>query len=215
VVLLVSQHARDIGAGFSAFGRFTVKSQEFFINFGFETGDLTGWTAQTTLRNTGAVFLPTKATVVGIGLDPIATDLPTSVFGQRALMVNDATPDYHSTLVQQRARVPVTGSPQLRFQWAAVLEDPQHSPADQPYVEVTVRNVTKGTTLYQKRFYTNDPSAPGWKDYRNGTWKSIPWQSVVLGGLSQHAGDEIELLVNGTDCNLGAHGGYVYLDGEE
>lgn len=215
VVLIVSQHPRDIGTGFSGFGRFTAKSKEFFINFGFETGDLTGWTAATTLRDTGAEFQPTKATVVGIGLDPIATDLPTAVFGTHALMVNDSTPDYHSTLVRQRATVPATGNPQLRFQWAAVLEDPQHEPQDQPYVEVTVTDVTKGTTLYQKRFYTNDPSAPGWKDYMGGAWKSIPWQSVELGGLGQYAGDEIELLVRGTDCNLGAHGGYVYLDGEE
>jgi hypothetical protein len=215
VMLLVTEHAKSLTTGFTAFGKFSVKAagKNFFANFGFETGDLTGWSAQTTRR--GAVFLPTKATVVGTGFDSIATDLPLSVFGKNALRVNDEDNGYHITYVSQRAIVPANGNPQLRFQWAAVLEDPQHSPEDQPYVEVVVRNVSKGTDLYRRRFYTNDPNFNGWKDYQGGDWKAIPWQAVVVTGLSASAGDEIELAITGADCGLGGHGGYVYLDGEE
>ncbi len=215
VMLLVTEHVKSLTTGFSGFGRFSVKPEgkNFFVNFGFETGDLTGWSAQTTQG--GTVFSPTKATVVGQGFDSIATDLPLSVFGGHAVRVNDEDNNYHITYVKQRATVPVSGNPQLRFQWAAVLEDPQHDPADQPYVEVVVRNITKGTELYRKRFYTNDPNFTGWKDYQGGNWKAIPWQAVVVTGLSDSAGDEIELSVVGADCALGGHGGYVYLDGEE
>lgn len=217
VMLLVSEHPRDTGNGFSSFGKLSVKPEgkTFFINFGFETGDITGWTSQTTLRNSGAVFTPNKIAVTGIGFDPIATDIPTSVFGSHAVRVNDATPNYHTTFVSQKAIVPASGNPQLLFKWAAVLEDPRHSPTDQPYVDVVVRNITKGVDLYHKRFYTSDPSFNGWKDYQGGRWKAIPWQSVVLTGLSAYANDQIELRVDGADCNLGGHGGYVYLDGEE
>lgn len=215
VMLLVTEHPKSLTTGFSAFGKFTVKPEgkNFFQNFGFETGDLSGWIADTT--RLGAPFTPTKATVVGTGFDSIAPDLPLSVFGQHAVRVNDEDNDYHITFLSQRATVPTTGNPQLRFQWAAVLEDPQHSPDDQPYVDVVVRNVSKGTELYRRRFYTNDPAFTGWKDYQGGDWKAIPWQTVVVTGLTSSAGDEIELSVTGADCALGGHGGYVYLDGEE
>lgn len=215
VMLLVTEHPLSLTTGFTAFGKFSVKAdgKNFFVNFGFETGDTTGWSANTTRR--GSLFNPTKATVVGSGFDSIATDLPLSVFGQHAIRVNDEDNDYHTTILSQRATVPVTGNPQLRFQWAAVLEDPQHSPSDQPYVDVIVRNVTKGSELYRRRFYTNDPTFNGWKDYQGGNWKAIPWQAVVVTGLTSSAGDEIELAITGADCGLGGHGGYVYLDGEE
>ena len=217
LLLLVSEHPRDVGNGFSGFGKFTVQAEgkNFFVNFGFESGDMTGWTSKTTLLNNGANFLPTKALVTNVGFDPIATDLPTAVFGLHAIRVNDSTPNYHTTFISQRATVPSTGNPQLRFQWAAVLEDPRHSPSDQPYVDVVVRNLSKNTELYRKRFFTSDPTFLGWKDYLGGSWKAIPWQAVVLGGLSAVAGDEIELRIDGADCGLGAHGGYVYFDGEE
>lgn len=215
VMLLVTEHPLSLTTGFSAFGKFSVKpdGKNFFVNFGFETGDLTGWNANTT--QLGSAFTPTKAAVVGSGFDSIATDLPLSVFGQHAIRVNDEDNNYHTTIVSQRAKVPVTGNPQLRFQWAAVLEDPQHDPSDQPYVDVIVRNVTKGSELYRRRFYTNDPNFTGWKDYQGGNWKAIPWQAVVVTGLTSSAGDEIELAITGADCGLGGHGGYVYLDGEE
>ena len=215
VMLLVTEHPKSLTTGFSAFGKFTVKAEgkNFFKNFGFETGDLSNWIADTT--RLGAVFTPTKATVVGTGFDSIATDLPLSVFGNYAVRVNDEDNNYHITLLSQRATVPTTGNPQLRFQWAAVLEDPQHSPADQPYVDVVVRNVTKASELYRRRFYTNDPGFTGWKDYQGGSWKAIPWQTVVVTGLTSSAGDEVELAITGADCGLGGHGGYVYLDGEE
>lgn len=216
VMLLVTEHARSLTAGLTAFGRFTVKAEgkNFFVNFGFETGDLTGWETQTTAQ--GSVFTPTQTLVVGTGFDSIATDLPLSVFGRHAVRVNSEDNGYHITHISQRATVPATGNPRLRFQWAAVLEDPpQHTPEEQPYAEVVVRNITKGTDLYRRRFFTNDPKFTGWKDYLGGDWKAIPWQTVEITGLAASAGDEIELSVTGADCTLGAHGGYVYLDGEE
>ena len=95
-----------------------------------------------------------------------------------------------------------------------MLEDPQHAPADQPYVEVTVTNTTKNLVLYRKRFYTNDPSYTGWKSYRSGDWKSIPWQPVDV-PVAAYIGDTIRIVVEAADCALGAHGGYAYLDAEE
>jgi hypothetical protein len=165
--------------------------------------------------NPGGIVTPTKLTVVNVGFDPIATDIPTAVFGQHAAKVNDEDNNFHTTFVAQTATVPASGNPQLNFKWAAVLEDPQHPAEDQPFVQVTVKNVTKNIVLYERSFFTNDPAFTGWKSYQSGNWKAIDWQTVVLTGLSQYAGDQIELKMVGADCNQGGHGGYVYLDGEE
>ncbi len=167
------------------------------------------------LEFSASEWTPTKIYVVDVGFDPIASDIPTVQFGSHSVQINDSDPNYHTTFIQQTATVPTTGNPQLNFKWAAVLEDPQHSPADQPYIDVAVANLTKGIDLYRKRFYTSDPSFGGWNSYQGGQWKAIPWQSVLLTGLSTYAGDQIQLRVDGADCNLGGHGGYVYLDGEE
>jgi hypothetical protein len=223
MMLLVSESKRDPTNsrfnGLSGFGKFTVQpeSRNFFVNFGFETGDTTAWTGATSLlpQGGGRAFTPTKLTIMSVGFDPIATDIPTVQFGTRSIRVNDSDPNYHTTYVSQTATVPSTGNPQLNFKWAAVLEDPSHSASDQPYVEVTVRNITKNKDLYRRRFYANDPTWNGWKSYRSGQWKAIDWQPVVLSGLSQYAGYQIELKIVGADCGLGGHGGYVYLDGEE
>jgi hypothetical protein len=219
MMLLVSESQRDPFGGFSGFGKVTVQPEgkNFFVNFGFETGDFTAWAGATSLlpQGGGGAFTPTKLAVVNVGFDPIATDIPTVVFGSHAARVNDSDPNYHTTFVSQQATVPASGNPQLNFKWAAVLQDPQHTPADQPFVDVAVRNVTKGIDLYRRRFFTADPNFTGWKSYQNGAWKAIDWQSVVLTGLSQYAGDQLELRIEGADCGQGGHGGYVYLDGEE
>lgn len=219
VMLVASESALDRSAGFSGFGKFIVQPEgkNFFVNFGFETGNMNGWSAASALlpSSGGSPVNPTEVAVVQVGFDPIANDIPTVVFGQHAVRVNDQQNGAHVSFVAQTATVPLTGNPQLNFKWAAVLEDPQHDPQDQPFVEVTVRNLTKGIDLYKRRFYTNDPQFTGWKSYQGGGWKAIDWQSVVLSGLSQYAGDRVELRIEGADCALGGHGGYVYLDGEE
>jgi hypothetical protein len=106
-----------------------------------------------------------------------------------------------------------------RLYWAAILEDPQHDSANQPYVDVVVTDNTTGTILYSKHFYTNDPSYSGWRvisgsSYGSGDWKSIPWQIVTV-DVSSAAGHQIRLKVTAADCGYGGHGGYVYLDGDE
>jgi hypothetical protein len=214
VMLAVSKSPRSMTSRFAAFGLFTAEpsNRGFLTNLGFETGDLSGWQAVSRLLNTGADFAPPKAEVVFSGTDPIATDLSTTASGNWALRINDHGPGYHATTVTQRAVVPAAGRPQIRFRWAAVLEDPRHTPEDQPYVEVSVRNVSRGVDLYRQRFYTDDPLFSGWTSYRNGQWKAIPWQTVVVSGLSQYSGDEVELRIEGADCGRGAHGGTVYLD---
>ena len=155
-----------------------------------------------------------KSAVMSAGFDPIATDLPLVISGQSSARINNRQSGLPISSLSQTATLTTDVKPLLTFYWAAVLEDPQHAPEEQPYVDVSVFNDTKGIFLYQKRFYSNDPAHSGWKSYLSGQWKSIAWQRKAL-DLSAYIGDKITLKVEAASCSLGAHGGYAYLDVEE
>lgn len=122
--------------------------------------------------------------------------------------------DEHISTLSQTAIVQSALNPVVKFYWSAVLEDPQHDPAAQPYVEVLLENQTKGLTIYRRRFYANDPAYSGWVSYRNGQWKSIPWQTVEI-PVAQYVGDTLRLKIEAADCAYCGHGGYAYLDTEK
>lgn len=219
VMLIVSQSPDRWRGVFTSFKAFKVRvaGQYFFQNMGFETGAFSAWASERHLwgQQPGVITPSDKSNVMGSGtFDPYATDLPVSLFGKYAARVNNSDNSEHISSLRQTAVVPSGGNPTVRFYWAAVLEDPDHDPADQPYVDVTVRNLSKGSDLYKKRYYSNDPSYSGWKSYRSGSWKAIPWQLVDI-PVAAHVGDSLEIVVEAADCALGGHGGYVYLDAEE
>ena len=207
--------------GFHAFKQFRLRvaNQFFFQNMGLETGDFTGWVSE---RHSwgGSSAAPDvtpsdKSEVIATpGFDPIATDLQVPLFGTKAARINNEDNNEHISTLTQTAVVPSGKNPVLRFYWSAVLEDPQHDPEDQPYIEIVVQNKTKNIDLYRKRFFANDPSYSGWLSYQGGDWKSIPWQLVEL-AVAEYAGDTIELKIEAADCALGGHGGYGYLDVDE
>lgn len=212
----------DQNNAWNAYGGFKeinikIQGQLFFINAGFESSLLTPWIHEShTWSNTVAgSFTPEKSVIVSSGTDPIATDIPTPYRGIYAMRVNNSDNNFHISSVSQSATVPNVSNPQVRFYWAAVLEDPQHSPADQPYVDVLVTDTTSGTTLYNKHFYANDPSYSGWLSYNSGQWKVISWQPITLNFGASAIGHKITVKLTAADCALGAHGGYAYLDGDE
>ncbi len=217
VMILVSEDAVRFFNGFRSFKQFRIRAegQSFFKNLGFETGGFDFWNSERHIWGGGAVVIPSdKSGIVANGFDPIATDLPVVRLGSFAARVNNFDPDGHISTVSQMAVVPAVANPTLRFHWSAVLEDPSHAPFEQPYVEVSVLDQTLGTTLYKQRYYSNDPGYSGWRSYDNGTWKAIPWQVAEL-GVKANVGSTLLIQVEAADCLLGAHGGYVYLDGEE
>lgn len=207
--------------GFHAFKQFRIRvaNQFFFQNMGLETGTFAGWVSERHRWGGSSAapdFTPSdKSEIIATpGFDPIATTLQVPLFGSKAARINNEDNSEHISTLTQSAVVPSGKNPVLRFYWSAVLEDPQHSPEDQPYIEIVVQNKTKGIDLYRKRFFSNDPSYSGWLSFQGGDWKSIPWQLVEL-SVAQYAGDTIELKIEAADCALGGHGGYGYLDVDE
>jgi hypothetical protein len=111
--------------------------------------------------------------------------------------------------------VPDVINPEVRFNWAAVLQDPNHPPEYQPFIDITVTNITTDRVIYSKHFYSNDPSYSGWKAVYVGSqrWQAIHWQ-VVLVDLTEAIGCDVKIKITAADCGYGAHGGYAYLDVE-
>lgn len=218
LIMIATNDPRQEWNGFAGYLAISVKKQgvNFFTNLGFETGDFTAWTHEThTWQNsTPGSFQPEKSAISTIGADPIATTLLLPYAGTYACRVNNQDNSYHISSVSQTAVVPNVPNPQLQFYWAAVLEDPQHDPSIQPYVDIVVTDDTSATVLYQKHYFANDPSYSGWLPFLGGSWKAIAWQ-VAFVDVSSAQGHSITIRVEGADCGAGGHGGYVYLDGDE
>jgi hypothetical protein len=203
-------------SGFKAYN-VSISGNEFFINPSFETGDFTGWIQEThTWQNqTPGSVQPAKSALLAQGPDPIDPSIQTAYVGMFSARVNNSDPNFHVSSVSQTATVPQATRPEIRFSWAAVLEDPQHAPSEQPYVDIQVRDETTGEVVYSKHFFSNDPAYSGWRTVRNSsTWRTTAWQQVVI-SLDGRQGHDLTIRVTAADCSLGGHGGYAYLDGSD
>jgi len=214
---------RRVPSAYAGYKEITIRvqGQEFFTNLGFETGDFTAWSHEThTWQNTTpGSFTPEKSGIETIGTDPIDPSIQKVYKGNYSARVNNEDYDYHISSFTQSAVVPNVTNPELRFYWTAILEDPQHDAAHQPYIDIEVTDDDAGTNLYSRHYYTNDPTYSGWRvitgsSHGVGEWKVIPWQPVHV-PCNTAVGHQITLRVLAADCGYGAHGGYIYLDGEE
>lgn len=223
IMLIATTDPHNPWAAFSGFTQFTIKIQGnvFFQNAGFETGDWTGWTHEThTWQNytPGSYPYEKNAIVSATDMDEIFLNvyaIAKGYSGKWAARVNNSDNMYHISSASQTVTVPNVSNPEIRFYWAAILEDPQHDAANQPYVDIVVVDETANTVLRTKHFYTNDPAYPGWipLDYW-GSWKAIDWQPLIV-NLGGSIGHQVRITVTAADCGYGGHGGYVYLDGDE
>ncbi|MAT44210.1 MAG: hypothetical protein CL609_17910 [Anaerolineaceae bacterium] len=207
-----------------------------FDNGSFETGDFTSWTKETfsnpgligsapftsasIVRNTGG----SDQTYVRYGVTPLSqSDGVVSAvkyprYGNYAAVVNYNVSGTNANVLKQQAQVTsrdvddADGKVHIRFAFAPVMEDPGHTPDEQPWFYIAVRNVTKGNTiLYENFAYANQPGVP-WQT--SGSYKYTDWQVVdIAPGLTDLSiGDTIELEAIASACSLGGHRGWVYID---
>jgi len=162
----------------------------------------------------------------GTGFDPIATLLPVVEYGSYSARVNSRDGNNHATRIWQEAalteadRDPTDNNFYLRFAWAAVLENPGHQPANQPYFHITITNITDNNTVIYNNFnFSNQPNLT-WRtdNIAVGGWLWVPWQeenitlqdnTVTLASV----GDILRIELSVGDCSFGGHGGYAFLDG--
>jgi hypothetical protein len=217
MIMIATDNPRDEWRAYNGFKAFTLKKQgvNFFCNLGFETGDFNCWAIESHFWN-GApnTIVPAECAVVGATVDPEAAAITTPYTGTFAARINDWSDGCHISTCTQSAVVPNVPNPQLQFYWSAVLEDPSHPPSAQPYVDILVTDDTMGTVLYQKHFFTNDPSYSGWLPFQGGSWKAIAWQVAFIDVFAAQ-GHTVTISITGADCGFCGHGGVVYVDGDE
>ena len=149
-----------------------------FVNGGFETGDLSGWTGGGGTW-TGSPVAPVPPstyvggtpnnTVMGTGTDPI-TGASTVYNGSHAVRVNDSINNYSVSTISQSVTNYTDNS--IFFAWNAVLES-SHGLTDSDYFSLTLRDVTAGTDLVSRAYSSAGAIGSGttgvtWTPYQSG-----------------------------------------------
>jgi CHU_C Type IX secretion signal domain len=101
----------------------------------------------------------------------------------------------------------------LTYQYAVVLEDPDHEPFEQPRFVARVKDVEKNEYIPCASFeFVATSSLPGFKksaDYENVIYKD--WSPVTI-NLSGYQGKKLLIEFISTDCSRGQHFGYAYVN---
>lgn len=213
-----------------------------FDNGGFEDGSLTGWSVSSFLNyglNGAAPFdgsdiqRTAGGELLSSALGPFPTmsqsdpntgnalHFPQS--GQYCARVNYEGVNRNANSLKQTIVISdadrVGGSLRIQFAWAAVVENPEHDDAKQPYVYIAMKNLAKnGALLYEVFIFADDDSS------------SIPWRSFMLSEEEEYqftdwqvidrsftadqvaTGDSVEIEVIAAGCSRTGHQGYVYVD---
>lgn len=101
----------------------------------------------------------------------------------------------------------------IRFYYAMVLQNPLHQAAEQPRFRARVYDVTDDITLDCADFdYVASGDLPGFQhSTKDVTVLYKDWTPVTL-SLGAFAGKTLRLEFIATDCTLGGHFGYAYVD---
>ncbi len=207
-----------------------------YQNGGFETGDFTGWTTGYGINNgllgaqpygeasinlgAGGTF---RGAVVGAGADLANAPIALPFAGAHTARVNNMSTGGVANFVRQADviseadRDTTDGKLHVRFSYSVVLEDPGHSPDGQPFFFIAVKNLSKGTTLFEDFSFAGQtgtlfqpiPSPPA----TGSPWFYLDWRQGDVVVPDSDIGDTIEVYLLGSDCSPTAHTGYAYLDG--
>lgn len=225
-------------------GDFTGWTRESFINTGltppppFTGADINRGVGGDTSESVvlGPFAVPDSQTDPNTDMEFITGDPPITYprWGKYVARINSPDPSRpdlygaafqaHANTLKQTTTVgagdidPADGLVHVRFAFAPVLDKPYDHVADhQPYVYISVRNVTKSLTLFERFIFASQTDIP-WKegadDIYDGNWVYLDWQvvDVAPGAANLAVGDQIALEVTVAGCSELAHGGYVYVD---
>lgn len=205
--------------------------QQACSNVDFEQGNYNGWTL--TSGNINGVTLPcnTCATTPG-GIANITTSTNSGSTwtngidqcsgkpvvapggGNFSLCLNDNTAGGKMQQIQQTFQV--TNSNNIfTFQYLAVLEDggSSHSASQQPYFLVEVLDQTNNVIPCTYYYASGASSITGWTAGSCLSTNYKGWVTITI-DLSAYNNQNVTIKYIVSDCNLGGHYGYAYIDGQ-
>jgi uncharacterized repeat protein (TIGR01451 family) len=214
-----------------------------FDNGGFETGDFSQWTISW-FQNDGLTGAPpfdgsdiqrgtggsNQSAVLGPFSTPMSQADPETGnnlryprFGQYVARIEDNSSGGFANAITQTTTIltgdvdPLDGKVHVRFAYAPVLENPEHSPAQQPYVYYAVRNVDRSNALLAEKFLFAGQAGVPWSTSTSSGGDPLvylPWQLVDIPLQSSQvaAGERIALEIIASDCEPNGHFGYIYID---
>lgn len=182
-------------------------------NMDFEMGNFTGWTGKTgtvtsCCPTTGIVA--TRHTIMTAGTDPLVPALSTVAPGGNysVRLGNSSSGSQAEQLEQTFTVTPTTTS--FTYQYAVVLEDPNHLPSEQPYFRIEMFDQANALIPCSQYAVTAAANIPGFQAIGDIRWKN--WTTVNV-DLSNYVGQNVTIRFTTGDCSLGGHYGYAYIDG--
>lgn len=200
-----------------------------FVNGGFETGDLTGWTQGGGFRGGvlnnnlspayfnggGGTNDGGRTQIMNVGdVDPNVGAAIGSLVqsGNHSVRIENTVNGGYATYVDQT--VNNYTDPDIFFAWKSVLEG-AHGPLDAATMIISLRDLTTNTELIHREY--NAASGGGGVDARfsllNGNYYTANWQIEHIAIDQSLSGHNFDLSVLAADCQPTGHFGYVYLDG--
>ncbi|MCK6649549.1 MAG: PKD domain-containing protein, partial [Bacteroidia bacterium] len=162
-------------------------------------------------------------TAVADGYDPIVggTILPVVPpgGGNNAMMLGDGAnyPDNGATTSASRASISFTVSAanaNFTYRYAVVFEDSGHSDPERPYFKVSVSDASGNPVQCGEYFVTSRPPVTGFTETSpgSGVWYRN-WTTVFI-PLDSYIGQCVTIEFTASDCSVGGHFGYAYIDAD-
>lgn len=203
--------------------------QQACTNVDFEQGNYSGWTL--TSGNINGVNLPCNtcpSTAGGIanvttstntgpcwttGVDQ-CTGLPVVApgGGNYSLCLNNKTSGGKIQKIQQTFSVTATNNV-FTFSYLAVLQNPSHAPGDQPYFFCQILDGS-GAVINCTYYLASAGNVSGWVTAPNCWGTDYKGWTTVIMDLTSYVGQNVTIQFIVSDCSLGGHYGYAYIDAD-
>ena len=199
-----------------------------FVNGGFESGDITGWTQGGGFRGGvdnanlspdyfnggGGINDGGRGAVLTNHVDPnVGAALGSTVHsGTYSYRAENTVSGGFATYIQQQ--VDNYTDANIFFAWKSVLLG-AHGPTDAATMIIRLTDLTTGTDVITREYNAADDGSgiDGRFSLLNGNYYTPDWQVEQLAIDRSLTGHDFLLTVLGADCAPTAHHGYVYLDG--
>lgn len=187
------------------------------INADFELGSITGWTA-TSGFNPG--FNPLgccpnpggqQTIMTGAGTDPYGGFPVVLPGGNFSLRLGNDLVNGEADRIEQTFLVSASNA-NFSYQYAVVLEDPNHPLNQQPFFQVEMLDTTGAVVPCTNYYVAAGQNIPGFFNSPISGVIYKPWTTVLV-DLTPYIGQNITIRFSTYDCSLGGHFGYAYIDG--